>query len=298
MRIWGLRGVNCNRRRQIYRNFFCFRTTSLDSCNQRESFFNTLSGRHQRFLATYRDNLNRIRDAIDVNYDVIKQILSTTDHIFVNENCYYQDRNDVVKAIRGHDIEKVCQGFHCYDCQNKSSFPKVQVTLKQIARDWSSDGEQEREQCYKPIVDEVLRQFDPDKIDPNQVKILVPGAGLGRLLYELAFEGYHCEGNEFSFFMLITSNFILNRCDISNQHKLYPFVHQYVNNLNRGDQTKSITFPDLSPTQRPPTKGIMKMVAGDFLEVYHEEDSWDCVATCFFIDCANNIIEFIENIYK
>jgi carnosine N-methyltransferase len=27
-------------------------------------------------------------------------------------------------------------------------------------------------------------------------------------------------------------------------------------------------------------------------------DSWDCVATCFFIDTANNIIEYIEMIYK
>lgn len=44
----------------------------------------------------------------------------------------------------------------------------------------------------------------------NEIKILVPGAGLGRLTYELACRGYECEGNEFSYFMLIASYFVLN----------------------------------------------------------------------------------------
>lgn len=33
---------------------------------------------------------------------------------------------------------------------------------------------------------------------------------MGRLTYELACLGYSCEGNEFSYFMLIASNFVLN----------------------------------------------------------------------------------------
>lgn len=27
-------------------------------------------------------------------------------------------------------------------------------------------------------------------------------------------------------------------------------------------------------------------------------DSWDCVATCFFIDTAHNVIEYVETIWK
>lgn len=27
-------------------------------------------------------------------------------------------------------------------------------------------------------------------------------------------------------------------------------------------------------------------------------DSWDCVATCFFIDTAHNVIEYVERIWK
>lgn len=40
------------------------------------------------------------------------------------------------------------------------------------------------------------------------------------------------------------------------------------------------------------------MTAGDFLEVYTVENEWHCVATCFFIDCAPNIVQFIETIYN
>lgn len=45
----------------------------------------------------------------------------------------------------------------------------------------------------------------------EEVNILVPGAGLGRLAYELAKRGYTCQGNEFSLFMLFASNFVLNK---------------------------------------------------------------------------------------
>lgn len=251
------------------------------SVDQREMYVNSLSKNHQHLLEKYRESLHKIRDAIHTNYQVINVMIKTIDQLFLNDNeSTYRDNAGELCKVGQNEIER------------------VQVTLKQIARDWSSDGETERQQSYQPIIDEVSRLFPPNGVDVTNVKILVPGAGLGRLMYELSYIGYFCEGNEFSLFMLIASNFILNRCLIENEYKLYPYVHQYVNNLNRGDQTRAITFPDVSPTQRPPKKGTMNMVAGDFLEIYKEADYWDCVATCFFIDCANNVVDFIETIYK
>lgn len=100
--------------------------------------------------------------------------------------------------------------------------------------------------------------------------------------------------------MLIASNFVLNRCLMDNQFEIFPYCHQFVNNLKRDDPLKSCRFPDISPYQNPP-KGEMNMIAGDFVQVYgdsSQEESWDCVASCFFIDCANNIVEFLEIIYR
>lgn len=40
---------------------------------------------------------------------------------------------------------------------------KVQSTLKQIVRDWSKDGEEERTACYGPIIQEIEINFPPDE---------------------------------------------------------------------------------------------------------------------------------------
>ena len=34
------------------------------------------------------------------------------------------------------------------------------------------------------------------------------------------------------------------------------------------------------------------------MQIYRDQNYWDCVATCFFIDCSNNIIDFVEIIYN
>lgn len=62
-------------------------------------------------------------------------------------------------------------------------------------------------------------------------------------------------------------NFLFfSRCEIENQYTIYPWIHQYVNNVCRSDQIAPITFPDVSPVEAPP-KGPLSMVAGDFLLV-------------------------------
>lgn len=106
----------------------------------------------------------------------------------------------------------------------------------------------------------------PNHRNISKIRILVPGAGLGRLTYELAHRGFYCEGNEFSLFMLVASNFVLNKCVVENQYTMYPWVHQFVNNLSRCDQVRPVSFPDVSPTKAKP-KGGFNMVAGDFLQV-------------------------------
>ena len=56
----------------------------------------------------------------------------------------------------------------------------------------------------------------------SDVSVLVPGAGLGRLAYEIARLGYVCQGNEFSLFMLFASNFILNKSVLIS--RVYPIL--------------------------------------------------------------------------
>ena len=87
-------------------------------------------------------------------------------------------------------------------------------------REWSAEGENERNQCFKPILDEVHDYFvtelgkQPfDKETGERISVVLPGSGLGRLVFEFARQGYRATGNEFSYMCLLTSNFILNETE-------------------------------------------------------------------------------------
>ncbi|XP_034123947.1 carnosine N-methyltransferase isoform X2 [Drosophila guanche] len=247
-------------------------------------YLNSLPADDQRLLSKYRAHLDCVRTCIDRNQAVIRQILR-------ERLLYPADGSSSPTSEANSEFDEPPEHVRHGDMD------QAQSTLKLIARDWSTDGALEREQSYKPIIDSIKEYYRPSDYELNEIKILVPGAGLGRLTYELACLGYSCEGNEFSYFMLIASNFVLNLCDYENKYVLYPWVHQYVNNLRREDQVAAVRFPDVCPLKNPP-KGNIEMAAGDFLEVYKTPHSYNCVATCFFIDCANNVIDFIRTIYK
>ncbi|UJR32730.1 hypothetical protein I4U23_020189 [Adineta vaga] len=176
---------------------------------------------------------------------------------------------------------------------------KVKTTIKQFVRDWSEDGRQERLICYAPIIEEVKRRFPVTSTidnDVSAVQILVPGAGLGRLSWEFARLGYTCQGNEVSLYMLIASHFILNKCSQVNAHTIHPWILNFCNNVSNDDQLRAVQFPDVN-TASLPVDSRFSMSAGDFLQIYNDPNDWDCITTCFFIDTAHNIIEYVERLW-
>ena len=92
----------------------------------------------------------------------------------------------------------------------QSDVEKVKSTLRQIAREWSDDGQEERNKSFKPLLEALALRF-PDLDKRNGVKVLTPGCGLGRLTWEIANLGFSSQGNEFSFHMLLCSFVILNQ---------------------------------------------------------------------------------------
>lgn len=185
---------------------------------------------------------------------------------------------------------------------------KVFSTLRQFVRDWSAEGAPERNSVYMPIL-KTLDDCYPDRLARGNVRILVPGAGLCRLSVELALRGFAAQANEFSYHMLIAGHYIQNHVLASCQHKIYPYVDNTCNLVNRSDQFAEVLIPDLCAFEAMNDScggeqdlfGELSMVAGDFTEVYAKEaqrKSWNAVATCFFIDTAHNIVEYMEIIYN
>ena len=135
----------------------------------------------------------------------------------------------------------------------------------------------------------------------NDHRVLVPGVGLGRLCAEIAGKGYECEGNEFSYFMLIASGFILNCLRDKECVGIHPWIDNPCNVKCAGDMLREVRIPDVPAVSilasNPDSR--LSMCAGDFQEVYARQDQanmWDAVVTCFFIDTAPVLMDYVETI--
>ncbi|KAM6965338.1 carnosine N-methyltransferase [Aplochiton taeniatus] len=259
--------------------FRYYRVHVQERVKRAERQFRSLPQHHQLLLPEVLPNLERINCCVDHNQEVLQAIVLNCVNMF--ENMEYGEEDDLRKVRPSSTFD----------------MDKLKSTIKQFVRDWSEVGKAERDSCYQPLIQEIERLFPSNLYDVSKVSVLVPGAGLGRLAWEIAKLGYACQGNEWSFFMLFSSNFILNRCETVNSLTLYPWIHQFSNNKRSADQTRPITFPDVNP-QSLPSSSDFSMVAGDFQEIYTETDSWDCVVTCFFIDTAHNVIDYVETIWN
>ncbi|KAK2959108.1 putative Carnosine N-methyltransferase [Blattamonas nauphoetae] len=193
---------------------------------------------------------------------------------------------------------------------------KVRSTLSQFMREWSSEGQDERNQ-YTPLFLSTLERYLPIS-ETRQPSVLIPGCGLGRLCFDVAQRGYRVEGNEFSYFMLLGSSAVLNRLLVADNHKkdqpnitegtdeqdtddestwtIYPFVSQFNNNTSFENQVRPVVIPDTHIDSFPPD-WAMSMSAGEFCQVYDEQpSSFDCVIFHFFIDTAHDIAEYITTV--
>ena len=114
-------------------------------------------------------------------------------------------------------------------------------------RDWSALGADERNGAYGPVLAALEASFMENQ---DKIKVLVPGCGLGRLVWECFSRGFNVEGNEFSLYMLIVSSFILNQCADCGpgefQYRLYPFIHERDNVLDWADVEQEVKFPDVT----------------------------------------------------
>ena len=175
---------------------------------------------------------------------------------------------------------------------------KVRYVLKNLARDWSAESAAERAQSHGPILAELEARLPTpgdggDEASPPRV--LVPGAGLGRLVMECARRGFMAEGNEYSYYMLLTSSYILNHAQEPGEFVIHPWVHSNNNHLSDADHLRATPVPDVPACRAGIRPGCMSMCAGDFVEIYGAPDhagQWDAVVRvltpmrAYFLRCA------------
>lgn len=76
---------------------------------------------------------------------------------------------------------------------------------------------------------------------------MFPGCGLGRLVFEMARRKYRAVGNEFSYFCLLSSNYILNESEQVDQFSIHPWIHNFNNLKSDEDAFREAKIPDVCP---------------------------------------------------
>ena len=273
---------------QALTSFLNFHNYQLETLiKPRVDTFNSLSVEDKTLIASwYQKHTSYLKEAIDLNGEFTKDLAS--------------------KVAADWGIQPQAPemwGSDCYTALQLYQLEKTQGILLQLMREWSDEGFKERQVGYNLIMLE-LEQLYPETKTRLTVNILVPGCGLGRLVFELVSKGFKTQGNDCDYHMLFTSNFILQHCWVAHNYSFFPFLEDQqplgniggasgasgasgvgctdygniINHSSRAMQLRPVTFPDVSPSARlselqSENPGIsyedmVSITAGSFVELY------------------------------
>lgn len=208
-------------------------------------------------------------------------------------------------------------------------YDEASQIIVHIARDWSSDGAQVRQQTHSWIIDELKYHHSYSNMDGSEIHsllspVLVPGAGAGRLAFDIALledlDGskkrypFAVEANDNSIVMAAATYHTLNNIislssgnEDNVKRSLYPFVaDSFSNEVATERRWEPSPFPDDTVVsqlkQHSSTKSVftnspeLVYSVGDFVTTYAspaKKGVYGSIVTCFFLDTATNIYEYI-----
>jgi len=224
----------------------------------------------EKMTYDYGERGKRLEDAIGLNQYFLNEIAQ----LYKPDSTFYEK----------YDMKEIDDlAYNEYGTLNYAVF-------MYISRDWTIERKKERETNYMPIIEMA------QKYVPKNSKILIPGAALLRLGYELALLGYNIDANDYNFFNVILCDYLFNKSK-KNQFEFQPLIRSFSNYLTEDAVFRKFSFPDEDINLDG--KGKMTMLVGDFTKIYNDKPCfYDCVITCFFIDTAKNVMEYVEVIEK
>lgn len=208
--------------------------------------------------------------------------------------------------------------------------------ITHLTRDWTAEGALIRKETHNWIVNQIWSYHNMqiealDSVCSHQSPlspVLVPGAGTARLAFDIAFA--HSESNDetksksYPFDVEAIDNSVVmataayhllrhfsNNCGDGMHNsslKIYPFVSDpFVNEVDTQRRWESAVCPEGDAIaafrqihkQQSSHQPSLSYAIGDFVETYaslSKHGMYGSIATCFFIDTATNIYEYVLTI--
>lgn len=262
----------------------------LENISVYEDNYKALSDCHKRLVPGFLPRMAEVRKLVDLNNNLMKKILA-----FHRANCIALARKE-----GSSDMDECCYeccGLTPKDRGRRAHYMQQSTTenlFRQFYREWSVEGAEERQKCFQPALDMCQKYLPPTP--GNKYKVLAPGAGLGRLSWDLAAMGYSevnaCECNHA---MLLCMQYMLGSLFTPGSFDVYPFVST-TSDLRDNMQLFKASVPDVQITEEIRKKIIIS--TDDFVShcesLPSREGTYDLLVTCFFIDTAFNILDYIE----
>ena len=283
----------------------------------------------------YKNKSSTTKQCFDTNYQVVQQLLlgpSSTDtsNLLQKIQCYpsTSDNNEDLMLGNGGVTNTKQKEIDGYDT--------AQQVIHHTSRDWTSGSKSCREATNGWIVNALVENTltsttaSSSTTDRRELRVLVPGAGLGRLAYDIAtstkLQDYgvdvHVEANDSSVTMAYATQSVLKIISSSQQQQyvIYPFISDPTRNeVDSKKRFEYEMFPDddaLDSYQRyyygsssdnnnntnedtANTNTLLPNLSytvGDFVSTYSQstkQSQYDIIATSFFLDTATNIYEYI-----
>ena len=123
-------------------------------------------------------------------------------------------------------------------------------TVTSVVREWSAVGAPSRASCFDPLVASLDKHLDG--VGASNVfaqRVLVPGAGLGRLGVAAAARGFAVEVNEVDLLQVLVADFIVCEGDKDEPWTIHPFFADACNQKTFESRVRAVAFPDVTPAE-------------------------------------------------
>ncbi|KAL6933368.1 uncharacterized protein HGUI_02955 [Hanseniaspora guilliermondii] len=205
--------------------------------------------------------------------------------IFENEKSITKLMSAEINSHPEIDIEEIKD-----DSSYVAPLSSITESLNHLVRDYNAEYFHNE---VKPLVDYITREISSVS-NLAEADIIVPGSGAGRIAYEISnktpkFKVYSIELNSL---MYALNSAIFKTEEVI---KISPYLLDFSNHLDLAEQTKSFEI-HTKDFQKPEN---LELICDNFLKFIpgnKGNDKTGIVVTAFFMDTAENILEYMEKI--